>query len=682
MTRPVERRSPFSRVAASRGTATTIVSRDKSDALLLIGACLLVLLPHARHLPLWASATAAALLAWRGWITWRGNRMPPRWLLLPIALGAMGGVFATHGTLVGRDAGVTMLALLLAFKLLEMHARRDLFVVVFLAFFLMLTTFFYAQTMLTALAIVCAVIAILAAQLSFQYGPSAPPLGRRLRFAARIVLLAAPLTVVMFLLFPRVEGPLWGTPGGGGSGTGLSDTMSPGSIAHLALSDDIAFQVQFADPPPPKALRYWRGAVLSDYDGRTWRQRPLAAGTTSLRTQGPALHYRVTLEPSRNRWLYALDAPLSPPQLRGNAAIVAPDLQLLSMRPVDTRVRYDMVSQTDYVLQADAVPAQLREWVQLPPGFNPQTMEFASRLRAQSADDFALVQAVLRYFRDQPFRYTLDPPLLGRDGVDEFLFSTRAGFCEHYAGAFVVLMRALDIPARVVTGYQGGEINPVDGMMTVRQSDAHAWAEVWLPGRGWIRVDPTAAVAPERIEHNLRSVLPANGFGPLAALEGGWLRSPLTALRDRWEAAATAWNQWVLNYSAERQKNLAGRLGFPDADWRILTLLMVALGGIAIAVATLPLLRERTRSDPVDRLYSTFCSRMAQRGLRRDLHEGPRAYRGRITAAPSPLSVEAREAASRFLTLYETARYGVPGAGRASRAALLAALKSSLARCR
>lgn len=638
------------------------LSRDKSDTLLLLAACAVVLMPHAAHLPWWTALTCALLLLWRGWITFSGKRMPARWLLLPIASLAMLGVYWTNKTLLGREAGVTMLVLLLTLKLLEMRARRDFFVVVFLSFFLLLTNLFYSQGIGTALLMIAAVILMLTAQLSFQYANAAPPLKRRLAFGATIFALAVPLTLVLFLLFPRIQGPLWGLPADAqGAQTGLSDRMAPGNISKLALSAAIAFRVKFSDAVPAQARLYWRGPVFGEYDGRAWtalqtRSFPLAP--VHVQTRGAPLRYQVTLEANGQRSLLALDLPRMAPQLPDNAARLTNDLELVTRQPVVQRLRYDAVSYPDYALQADAAPDSLHDWLALPAGYNPQTLAFAARLRSQYGDDAELVAAVLRFFRERNFRYTLEPPPVGKQSVDDFLFSTRAGFCEHFSSAFTVLMRAAGIPARVVTGYQGGEINPVDGYLTVRQADAHAWSEVWLKGRGWVRVDPTAAVAPNRIERNLGSALPAGDLAGLAGLNierHAWLAA-VKNLRLRWDALNNAWNQWVLDYTPARQRNLLESLGFGQAGWRTLTMLMLVFGIAATALTLLPLLRRRAPADPAELLYMKLCRRLAQHGYARAPHEGPRAFRLRIAEAGAlPPAMQA--AAIRFLELYETLRY-------------------------
>ena len=678
--------------------------RDKSDTLLLLGACAMVLLPHFLHLAWWTSLICGGLLLWRAWITLRGQRLPPLWLLMPLAALTMGAVYLDYRTWLGRDAGVAMLTLLLTFKLLEMRARRDLFVVLLLSFFLLLTTFFYSQSIFSLLWMLATLALLLTAQLSFQYTGTVPPLRQRLRLSGVILAMALPLTLILFLLFPRIQGPLWGLPGDAHGGrTGLSDSMAPGNISQLAMSDDIAFRVKFTDAPPAPAKRYWRGAVLHDFDGRTWTQGEIGRGSieTSGQSQrislnapsnpGIEVRQQITMEPNGQRWLFALETPQRTPSLEGIGVLLTADHQLRAARAIGERVRYDVVSNLSPLLpyEADARALQLER--KLPPGFNPRTQEFAAVLRRQSADDTALVNAVLAFFRRENFSYTLEPPLLGKDSVDDFLFASRAGFCEHYASSFVVLTRAAGIPAHVVTGYQGGEINPVDGMMTVRQSDAHAWAEVWLPPRGWVRVDPTAAVAPSRIETQLSNLMPRSFFGDLLGAAPGrenwWsvLSSSATLLRANWEALGNGWNQWVLNYTPARQMGLMHWLGFDQLDWRTLSMLMLVIGVVAVASVTLPLLLARNKSRPLDAVYSSLCALMGRRGLARNKYEGPATYGRRLCANDSPLAPPVKIAVQRFIALYEALQYGAEsgnGPHNKPPAHLMAQLKLLLSQCR
>jgi transglutaminase-like putative cysteine protease len=665
------------------------MSRDKADTLLLLAACALVLSPHAGHLPAWITGLCVALLLWRGWITFRGNRMPSRWLLLPLAALSVFGIYRTFHTVFGREAGVALVVVLLALKLLEMRARRDLFVVVFLSFFVMLTNFFYSQSIAMALLMIAAVILMLTAQLSFQYTGAAPPFTRRLRLGALIFALAVPLTLILFLLFPRIQGPLWGLPGDAAGGkTGLSDSMAPGDITNLALSDDIAFRVKFIDPVPRGFNLYWRGPVFESFDGRTWKPSFQGASQPIIfKHRGAPIRHQVTLEPSGRNSVFALELLSAAPEIPGNTTRLAPDRQVLSRLPITSRTRYEVQSFIDVIdVQSDATPEMLRSLRRLPRGFNPATLAYAERLRAQFKNKEAAIDTVLKYFREENFRYTLEPPELGLHSVDDFLFTTRAGFCEHYASAFVVIMRALDLPARVVTGYQGGEFNGVDGFMTIRQSDAHAWAEVWLENRGWVRFDPTAAIAPNRIERSQRTTAPTRLLGGLVTIDTGSdsFLSRLRSLRQNWDAINNTWNQWVLDYTPDRQRSMMEALGLKNADWLTMAGLMFGLGAIVMLGIAIPLTRNRPKVDPVDALYQAFCRQMAALGLARAIHEGPRDYGARLTAAESGLPLRKKTAAARFLEYYETLRYCAPAGKTADKPAAikLSRLKTLLAECR
>lgn len=653
------------------------LSRDKQDTLLLIASAVLVLLPHALHLPLWVSLLCGATLAWRAAVTLLGRRMPRNALLVPAATAAMLGVLNTYHTLLGRDAGVAMLVLLVAFKMLEMHARRDLFVVIFLCFFLVLTNFFYSQSIATALLMLVSVTALLATQISFQLTGAVPPLRVRLLMGAQLLALALPLAAAAFLLFPRIEGPLWGMPDDAhGARTGLSDTMAPGQMSNLAQSEDVAFRVKFDGPAPPQPALYWRGPVLGRFDGRTWTRVRHAreAQSLALSVDGPAVRYQVTLEPSNARWLFALEMPRALPQLPQGVA-VSPEFEIQSLAPVATRVRYDLVSHVRYNLQG-AGSDDLAPWLRLPANGNPRAHAAGAALAQSEPDPARRVAQVLRRFTQEGYVYTLQPPLLpGANAVDDFLYDSRAGFCEHYAGAFVFLMRAAGVPARVVTGYQGGELNPLDGYVTIRQSDAHAWAEVWLAGRGWVRVDPTAAVAPERVQRDLAHALPPpapfgfEGLGRLLQPDPGSL---IGRLRYAMSAANNGWNQWVLNYTPQRQEHLMTRLREGLTHWQAI----FAIGMLVLLLLVVGKFLLRRRLDPVDALYSALCERLGQLGLPRAADEGPTAYAARVDAAgiaPGPAA-----AAAEFLRRYSAYRYAPPAAG----AALVPILKNLLSRVR
>jgi transglutaminase-like putative cysteine protease len=632
-------------------------ARERRDTLALLLATALVAAPHVEHLPLWATAIIALVWLWRLGLLLAQRPLPPRWLLIVLLAAVTGGVLLEFRTIAGRDAGVTLLLLLLGLKLLELRARRDVFVVVFLSLFVLLAQFMFGQALPVAALAMLAVVALFWVLVSVNLAETDLPARRKLAIVGRALLHALPLAAVMFVLFPRLSGPLWsiGTQAATAR-SGLSDTMAPGSVGELLLSEEIAFRVNFDGAPPPRAALYWRGPVLARFDGRTWSPVPeiASAGTRLDFDPASAVEYTVTLEPHERPWLFALEMPALDGDLAELGARRTGDGQLLATRPVTQRQRYAARSYTRFALGDPQREPPARLWTQLPAGFNPRTLEFAQQLRQSAADGTpaALVAAVLEYFRRNEFFYTLQPPPLGRDSVDEFLFDTRRGFCEHYASAFVVLMRALGVPARVVTGYHGGEVNAVDGAFTVRQADAHAWAEVWLAGRGWVQVDPTAAVDPTRVDQSARaarSVAQPAGAALINLAPPNWLRQ----LRWNWEAVENAWNQWVLTYSAERQRNLMERRGLrptTETGGRVFGAALAA----ALLLAGLLALRQRVRRDPLAEAMAVLRERLQRAGVAATASEGPRALRERLGA---PLAEPSRATAAALLAEIEHWRY-------------------------
>ncbi|MCX7220490.1 MAG: DUF3488 and transglutaminase-like domain-containing protein [Burkholderiales bacterium] len=670
------------------------LARDKANTLLLLLAGLLVLLPHSSALPWWSTAACLILMGWRAMLTESGRRLPSLWILTPICLLLMTAVYLSYHTLFGREAGVCMLAILLTCKLLEMHAKRDIFIVIFLSFFLLLSSFFDSQTIASAAWATLATLALLTALLSFQYTGLMPSLWQRIKLAMRILGMALPLTVIAFFLFPRIQGPLWGLPGDANTGrSGLSNSMTPGNISKLVQSEEIAFRVKFSGALPGKSDLYWRGIVLNSFDGRSWthaeqpqhqlRRQP-DSEDAQARSQpeeaslaGEAVVQDIILEASGQPWLFALDIPAAAPQISEMQVRLNRQRELNTASEINSRLRYSVVSHTSYRLQAQLSAADLQSSLALPSSYNPKTRNYAATLRQSSSSPQQAIVAVLNLFRNENFSYTLEPPLLGANSVDDFLFGSRAGFCEHYSSAFVVLMRAMGIPARVVTGYQGGSLNRVDRQLEVRQSDAHAWAEVWLSGRGWLRVDPTAAVAPERIQKNLSATQPARGlagFIQLSMNQNSWLAGSWNAVRMRWNAANNSWNLWVLNYDQGKQFNLIRALGLEGYDWTQLSLFAFLLIGAAMAAMALPFMLNRPQVKPLDRLYLNLCQKMANQGYPKLAHEAPQTYADRLQAQrPDSAAIAA------FILAYSAAKYAKNGA---TDSLLLKQLKALLAQCR
>lgn len=595
--------------------------RDTRDTLFLLTVIGWIAAMQIPHVPWWCSAMVACVLGWRTSMTLRAKPLPGWPWRLGLLVVTLGATWTTHHTLLGRDAGVTLIVVLLALKTLEMRARRDAFVVFFLGFFTLLTHFFYSQSLLTAAGILIALLGLLTALVNAHMPVGHPPLRRCAKLAARMALLGAPIMLVLFMLFPRMA-PLWGTPSDAMTGrTGLSGEMQVGQLANLAVDDGIAMRVRFDGDIPAMRDLYFRGPVLSDFDGVRWR--PLRSGfpaamelQAELQTTGQAVDYEVTMEPSFQPWLLMLEAATDAPVLPQGRAYMAPDLQWLSSRPITDLLRYRARSHLAFRHGPEQASLALQDFTELPGGFNPRTLALAQSLRQQygSGPSAAprLVEAALERLRTGGYTYTLDPGVYGRDTADEFWFDRKEGFCEHIASSFVILMRAMDIPARIVTGYQGGELNAMDNYWVVRQRDAHAWAEVWLAGEGWVRVDPTGAVAPARLGSMTRLLA---GEGLIAGTIRNLNPTLSRQLRDAWDAINNRWNQWVLNYTQGRQLDLLRMLGFESPRWSDLLLALALVAGLAGLGGALWMLWERQQHDPWLRMLDRARRRLERAGM-------------------------------------------------------------------
>lgn len=637
----------------------THLPRDARDTLFLLAVIAWLALPLAAHLPLWCIALTAAMLAWRGWLTVHGRPLPSRWWLAALLALTLAATWATHRTLLGRDAGVTLIVVLLALKTLEMRARRDALVVFFLGFFAMLTNFFYSQSLLVAAAMLLALLGLLTALVNAHRPVGRPALRESAWMAGQMALAGAPVMLALFVFFPRFA-PLWGMPSDAMQGkTGLSSQMEVGSVAELALDEGIALRVRFDGEPPPQRDLYFRGPVLSRFDGRRWTawgggdgfDATPATGPADLQVSGAPIGYEITLEPHRLPWLLTLDVAGHPPQLPpGLRARMTADMQWVSYRPVTDLLRYRAQSHTQFRFGLTGWNGKPRrnmdEYLSLPTGFNPRTQALAEELKAQvqaqaqpgSDQPRALVQAALERLRTGGYTYTLEPGLAGQHSADEFWFDTKAGFCEHISSAFVILLRAAGVPARIVTGFQGGERNPVDGYWVVRNADAHAWAEVWYADRGWVRVDPTGAVLPGRVGQYQRLRAPDGAFaGALNTLSP----DTLAWLRANWEAINNRWNQWVLNYTQTRQLDLMRELGFEAPSWQdLLKVLAALLGAAALGVAAWARW-ERSQHDPWLRLLARARQQLAHAGVRPPASAPPRALAQHVRQSALPDALRA-----------------------------------------
>jgi transglutaminase-like putative cysteine protease len=630
----------------------------------------------------WASAAALALIIWRLAGTVRPVGLPGVVVRTCLALLLVGAVFLRFNTLNGLGPGTVLLILMAAVKLLETRTRRDQYIIVGGSLFLLLAACLDRQSLVrTPLYLLhtwlcCSALAVIAYAPERNQPPSPLQSGAglfdsraALRLGGRALLYALPLALVLFVFFPRLTGAFWALPRSAEALTGLSDTMSPGSISKLTSSYDIAFRVRFEGAPPPARERYWRGPVLHDFDGYTWRRRREPSyRQQAIESLGTAYRYRVSLEPTQQRWWFSLDTVDRAPDSK---VFFAYDYELISAEPVSEITNYEAVSHTRTRSLEPLSKLARRTETALPPARNPRTLKLAEQMHGRVGSDAAYVDATLDYLRTGGFVYSLDPPLLGADSVDDFLFKSRDGFCGHYASAFVTLMRAAGVPARVVTGYLGGEWNPIGDYFVIRQSDAHSWAEVWLEGRGWTRVDPTAVVEPGRLDRGIMDLLPDAGSQSARLLRSSpWLARML----QRWDATNTWWNDHVLKFDYHSQLNLLSRLGFsPDLrtlGWAFVATLLVWLAWIAWQVGRST---PGARPDRLARAYARLCKKLAGVGLPRPAHQGPIAYADVVTERRPDLAQSVRA----LLTLYAELRYGAPAT--ASRAAEVAGFERAVA---
>lgn len=638
----------------------------------LLVAQVLVIVPHLGHLPLWVTALWLACATWRIQIFRMRARYPNGWVKAAMMIGAGFGVYFSRGSLVGLEAGVVLLIAAFILKLVEMRTRRDGLVLVFLGFFAVVTSYLFEDSLVAGAYSLFPVIVLLAAMIGLQQNRLASRPWPTLRLAGGLLLQALPIMLVLFVLFPRL-GPLWSLPQPRDRATtGLADSMAPGDIAELSRSGALAFRASFDGPIPERDRLYWRAVTFERFDGKRWSQSFASQlpQSPAWQRQGESLSYSIVMQPSGRPWLYALDVP----EIEESEARMMADFHLERRRPVDKPLLYQSTSWPDSLRETSTNPATLERALQLPPAGNPRSRAWAMELRRTHQDPEAVVQVLLRHFNREPFGYTLKPPAVGPDIVDGFLFQARNGFCIHYAGAMTFVLRAAGIPARVVAGYQGGEINTAGNYLSVHQFDAHAWLEYWVAGRGWVSVDPTFQVAPERIQLGLeqaladeQSFLEGSPMSLMRYRDIGWLNS----LRQGWDSLNYGWQRWVLSYQGERQREILQGL-FGPLDWRKLGVAMVMVVLLILTLLVLVSIKPwRYERDPQQRLFTRFERLLARQGITRHKGEGARAF---VTRA-AQLMPEQAESLRAFLEQYELQRY----AGQASDPA---ALKASLASLR
>lgn len=623
----------------------------------IFAAQLAVLLPHFTHLPLWLVGAWCIAVYWRLEVFHGRREIPGRLAkLLAVSL-VVAGLALTYRRWFALEPMVALLAVSFTLKNIELVSRRDAMLSLMLAYFLAATLFVFEQTIPYALyGLFCAVI--ITAALIAQHGGSRAGPGRALGLSTKLLAQAVPIMLLLFVVMPRL-GPLWAVPQNtAGASTGVSDSMSPGDFSNLSKSDKPALRITFDGPLPPPEQRYWRGLVYTHFDGRRWSE-PGARGSFAnqgsrserpLPAVGPRYRYQVIQEPTHNPWLFALARPNS----ESVGVRETSDDTLIYKMPISNRLAYQVHSWPRESVSGSKTLSvwEQRRHLQLPNGGNLKARQWAEARLSEGLGAEEISSRLLALY-NRSFTYTLRPPLLGKNSVDEFLFSTRQGFCEHFASSYVFTMRAAGVPARVVGGYQGGEWVEQQEYLLVRQYDAHAWAEIWLPQRGWVRVDPTAAVAPERIRDGLQSAA-AEEFMQDALLPLHKIAF-VSRLRLQWDMINYRWYQTVVSFDAERQQGILQRLLGEVSPLRLA--LFIAAPVLLALIGLLLWLNFSNRGPalpPASRLYLRFCRRMARAGIARNPAETPGDYARRVELELPRLG----PMALRITAAYEKAAYG------------------------
>lgn len=632
----------------------TAVGRSHIASTLVFAAGVLLMVGKA---PPWCLVIAMAAALWRllvvsGRFNVPKARTGARFVLGAVTAALVIAVGVNFRTLNGLAAGTALLLVMGALKLLEARSRRDDGIVVGVAMFLLIAATLATQSLTSVplyLLVVwgcCTAIAIIA-DTSGALAPRAA-----MRLAARALAMSIPLAIACFLFFPRFGGQFWALQRGEAATTGLTDEMSPGSITKLVSEYEPAFRVRFEGAAPPRAALYFRGPVLNGFDGFTWRrERSKAYSGAQVVMVGEPVKYRITLEPTNQRWLFSLDTLARSPQ-RG--MFMAPhDRQLSAMDPITSTTSYDAVSHLTTRTVTSLPRAGYRYETMLPAGRNPRTRALALELRAQSASDTDFSRKVLAWFHDNGLQYSLEPGATSIDSVDTTLFDSKLGFCGHFASAYAMMMRAAGVPARVVTGYLGGEWNPAGGYLIVRQSDAHAWTEIWLDGSGWTRIDPTAVVAPERLERGIFDLLPNSLPATSSFLHNSAFLSRLHLL---WDGANQWWRERVVEFNTRSQLNMLREFGIESPDWRHLGWAFSAGLLVWIAWVSLSLRRgvARVKPDRIGRAWLRATRKLARVAPARAPAEGPMEFARRLGAQHPDLAVRIDALAS----LYTRLRFG------------------------
>ena len=616
----------------------------------------------------WVPCLFLITLAMKFWMEPKGYRLRSTTWKLILAAVTLAAIFSSYGSLKGIEPGVSLLVVLMSLKILEAHTAREFQVMVMMAWVLCLCGFFLSQDFAIALCLLAAFALLLVALIQFHRGSSPGALWPPLGATGKLLAQAAPLVVLLFLLFPRINtGFRFEILGAGSAASGFSDRLSPGSIASLANSSEIAFRGEFPDgktrPPGPM---YWRGLVMWHCEGMEWRAPYAPASISHSARQSPSgktMRQWITIAPHRAHWMFALDRPFQAPP----GATLARGDYLWSVQSIRKARRYEVISSPE-VTGKELQPHERKEALELPASISPTARELAQSWVAQNSNPRATVNSALQFFRTQGFRYSLSPGQYKKNDLDQFLFHRRVGFCEHYAASFATLMRLAGIPARVVVGYLGGEYNDLGRFFLVRQADTHAWCEVWLPDSGWTRVDPTSVVAPGRAGLDLNTFLARRiASGEMETGRSAFVTqltgsAIFTNVRLTWETLNYEWDTRILGFDADVQESLLASVGIANrGPFLLITEILVVLAVLLVIYAGWMQLRTHSRVGRVKSLYERFCRKAARLGVRRDPWEGPSDFSRRAALLLPDQSERIRQ----ILNIYIALRYAPESAGGA-----------------
>jgi transglutaminase-like putative cysteine protease len=608
-----------------------------------------ILAIHSPNIPLWVTLTSIGFGIWRYLLERFKWPMPNTWTLVAINLLIGLSLLITFRHQFGRDASLSLLIVMCSLKLLETKTLRDYKLVIIIAYFLVGILFLFNQSITTFLLSIPPLVLLTATLINISLKEPKQYLFL-LSLSGKMLLQAVPVMLILFVLFPRIPGPLWGIPQDANSGmTGLGDSLQFGNISRLTKSSAIAFRVKFKEAVPNNQNLYWRGPVLWHQYKREWLMpsKQIGMQQETLEVQGPSIAYTITLEPHNRLWLLMLDMPTSIPKI----GKLTHDYSAISNDPIRTRVRYDAVSNINYQLGTNLGERERIMSLQITEGENPRTLQLAKSWQPLSPTE--KINQALSMFRNEPFIYTLSPPILGDNPLDDFLFNTRKGFCEHYATSFVYLMRLAGVPARIVTGYQGGEFNPNGGYLIVRQSDAHAWTEVWLENQGWVRVDPTAAVSPERIEQGISEALGDYDLLPIFA------RHDYPLLRKaflNFDSINNGWNQWVLGYNDEKQFDFLSNLTGKNVTLQDMIIWMMSAIVLVMCITSYFLFKKANlMRNQSQKIYHQYLAKLSKIQLKPYPHEGALDFAIRSAIVLPALRDEIMQIANHYNTLqYDT----------------------------